>query len=105
VQRVVVLVDEVGRLVAHGSGKVAHEKALVVADLAVFAELRLSGQRQPEVVAVVVVHSGGEVLAMEKNNKYIFIELHSPVIRFQSSVKFNYTQFVAVLSSKHSENM
>ncbi len=61
-ESVVVLVDEVGSLVADGAGKVSDEKAVVVANLAVLAKFRLSRQGQPEVVAVVVVHRRGEVL-------------------------------------------
>jgi hypothetical protein len=46
---VVVLLDEVGSLIANGSGKVSNEKAVVVADLAVVLQLRLSRQSQPEI--------------------------------------------------------
>jgi hypothetical protein len=43
---IVVLLDEVGGLIANGSGEVSNEKAVVVADLAVVLQLRLSRQGQ-----------------------------------------------------------
>ena len=43
-QRVVVLLDEVGRLVANGAGEVTNEEAVVVANLTVILQLGLARQ-------------------------------------------------------------
>jgi len=49
VQRVVVLLDEFGSLVANSTGEMPYEKTVVVSDFSVFSQLGLSGQSKSEV--------------------------------------------------------
>ena len=57
VQRVVVLLDKVTCLVANGAREVANEKAIVVAQLAMFFQLGFSRKRQPKIKTSVREHS------------------------------------------------
>ena len=48
-QRIVVLLDKVAGLVADGPGKMADEKAVVVAEFPVLLQLGLARQGQPNI--------------------------------------------------------
>ena len=57
VQGVVILLNELGGLVADSSGKVAHQEALIVTNLSVFTELGFARQGQSEVSGIGCVDS------------------------------------------------
>ena len=61
-QGVVVLLDELGGLVANSSGEVPDEEPVVVPDFSVILQLRFSRQREPEVSRVLAVDGRREVL-------------------------------------------
>ncbi len=90
-QSVVVLLDELARLVADGASEVADEEALVVADLAVLAQLRFARQSQPEMRAVGRVDRRREVVVAR------FRQLRLLVEQMEDAVVLGLDQIDAVL--------
>ena len=73
-QGVVVLFDELARGVDDTAGEVKNEKALVVADLPVRFEIGLARHVQPEVIGVLGVHFGGEMVGTGRGQLALLVQ-------------------------------
>lgn len=73
-QSVVVLLDELVRIIANRTGKVAHQKALLVAQRPMRLQPRRARQRQSIVVVPRLVHLGGEVRERRLGQFRLFVE-------------------------------
>ena len=91
VQGVVILLNELGGLVADSSGKVAHQEALIVTNLSVFTELGFARQGQSEVSGIGCVDSLREMASAWLGQFRFFIQ------QMEDSVVLGLDQINAIL--------
>ena len=88
---VVILLDELGRLVANGSSKMPNEESFIVTDLAMVAQFRFAGQCKPEVGTISRVNRFGKV-ARARLGQFRFL-----VENMEDAARLGFDQIDAIL--------